>query len=203
MPTSKYVTNARDFVKSLEAHELKYHLDIMDTLAISLNNIRYRAALKYMYPSKYSVDVVKQVGINKHGGATMMAFHRGASGRLIPLTRLQPPKADKLTRRTGILFGVLVSPGTWQKSKTQYRLRADPRLMFWIRPQKEGNTSHYSGRMTITGRPGDDLEYRLMHESRGARGTGIKRPFLAPAIQDEFPQITRNLNKVVNILRVA
>jgi len=199
MADSKIVLRSRDFINNLNKIDLAMHMEKMDALAGSLDSVRQRAAIRYMYPRKYSKSqiVVKR---NKHNNP--VAYVRGSGGYLTPLVKLQPSRSDKLTVRTGLLQDVLLMPGAWSKSKQQYSFRSNPNLMLWVRPQREGNVNYYMARFSITGRSGDDLEYRIKHETRGDR-SGMKRPFIAPSMNDESSLITQKISGILSKIRTA
>lgn len=182
MAKSKVSINADEFVKNLSKAGLGYHMDIMTGFTRHLDNARMRAGDKYIIPRKAGLP------------RTKAGFRR--------LYKLQPSHPKMLTERTGFLKKILKSVGAWKITKKIARLKADPHLLFWVRPQRVGKRRLYIARASITEKGDSEVKYRVAHEKHGDK-SGLKRPFFEPALMDEKQVIAKMLKANIYKLRIA
>ena len=173
MAKSRVSVNAKEFVQTLTKEQLKYHQENMVAISDAMDQVRMDAANKMIIPRRGPYPATTR-------------------SRYI-LYKRQPAVSGKLTERTGLLKRILKSPGSWTKSKTRRRLKADPHLLFWVSPQSEGNKKFYVARLSIVEKGSADVRYRIKHETRGIRGR--IRKFLEPALEQNKKTFTRNLGK--------
>ena len=149
-------SNAKEFLKRLDKCNLERHHDIMMAFADNLDDIRFKAVERYMYPKA---------------------------------PRKVKARPDKLTIRSGKLANIMRHQGQWNvpRSLAEARLKAGQNLLFWIRPQIKSDRAEYMARLSVVEAGDAGVKYRVNHEARGDR-RGVRRPFLAPAINDNRPR---------------
>lgn len=182
MAKSLVKINAQEFVRKLTKAQKKLNRDVLVAFSHILDNVRMKAADKYIIPRK--------------GPAPTKGKGTGY------LAKIQPPDKTYLTERTGLLKRVLKSSGSWSKSFTTMRLRASKHLLFWVTPQTEGNKFYYLARMSVVEKGVPGVKYRIRHETHGSRN-GTIRKFFEPALNDERRNIPTALNKVLQIMRTV
>lgn len=182
MAKSQITINAKEFINSLNKEQKEMHRDIMTRLTVNMDNIRKKAADKFIIPRRAG---------KPHGNLHIA---------LRALYKMQPTDPRRLTERTGLLKDILKSNGTWSRSLRNMRLRASEHLLFWIKPQKEGSRYSYLMNLAIMPRGSKAVKNRIENEIRGSQ-SGVKRPFFEPAIMDEKDNINRSVSEFLNVLR--
>lgn len=191
MATNRLLSNAKEFVKSLDDTEKMLHRRAMEGIALWMDDVRTVAVNKFIVPNKFrDITIVK-----KHESGDIRAHFKSSAktdparpwlwGRLRPISALQKAVPDRLTSRTGLLASVISSDGTWKAnrdfseykwvSKYKSKIKGDSidpgeSVLLWVRPQKNG----YLSRFTF----GKGNNKYLKHRLDKAR----QRPFLQPAI---------------------
>jgi hypothetical protein len=173
MATNRILTNAKEFVKSLDEAQLKIHRETLIGISSWADLVRDKAVADHMEQNKFKSQTV--IRRNKQGD--VVAYVITGNG-LRRHTLMQKPVAAKLTIRTGRLASIVKAQGTWQTNKKATEIKftgkgeAGSHVLMWVRPQMGKG---YQVRFTF-GKGGANtfLEYRL----RKAK----QRPFLPPSI---------------------
>lgn len=197
-------SNAKEFIKRLEATGAEYNTRIMERIASIMDSIRYDSGNKEIIPNRILGRKIVQ---GKDGDKIALVltpivyFRHGekhyAGSRYRYLRQLQPSVPGKVTERTGQLKETLTSPGSWKYTKRQAKLiGCSPHLNFTINPQYSDNQVSYVGTMAIRDSgPVKNMNMRLRQEAKG-------RKFFEPAINrnksNVEPELMRGINAVVN-----
>lgn len=197
MARSEVKSNAKEFVKRLDAVSKAYHIGVLSSIATSIDMARQLAVSGYMNPR-----------------GAKPSFHyefntvTWPSGKKYTYRNKVFDKSPKLFIRSGRLANVLTMAGTWDKNKmgSESRFRgsgADAKhVMSWIRPQHSGGVNSYLSRYSITEKGDAGIKYRVLHEKGGVmrrdvsgnnfndrRGSLIRaRPFFQPAMNAKFSE---------------
>jgi len=186
MATNRILTNAKEFVKSLDEAQLKIHRETLIGISEWADLVRNKSVTDHMEQNKFKSETVIRRGsltkkTDKNGnevgiGRDYIAYV-GTRNGLRAHILVQKPVADKLTIRTGRLASIVKAQGTWQTNKKATEIKftgkgeTGSHVLMWVRPQMGKG---YQVRFTF-GKGGDAfLEYRL----RKAK----QRPFLQPSI---------------------
>lgn len=194
MATNRILSNAKEFIKSLDDTEKMLHQRAMEGIAGWMDEVRHVAVDKFMIPNKYrNITIIKKNeksgDIEAHYKSTQQTdpYRPWYWGKLRPISWRQKTDFDRLTIRTGYLASVVKSDGYWKANRdwseykwiSRYKSKIkgeglDPgeSVLLWVRPQKNG----YMTRFTFgKGNYGKPLQYRLNRAK--------ERPFLQPAIK--------------------
>lgn len=204
MATNRILSNAREFVKSLDAAALEIHKQTMIGMADWIDNVRQAAVKEFMVPNAFaSRTIVKRItrkfniftGKWEHiDDGDLGAWVMMGNGHLKRLNKIQKPHASKTTVRTGRLAHVIGIKGEWKLNRpaTDLRFAATGKdsdvPLFWVRPQTVGSGPGairvYIARISFKDTD-EYMKYRLSNETGGpVRGGRNKpaRPFMKPAI---------------------
>lgn len=186
MATNRILSNAKEFVKSLDDAEKALHQRAMLGISDWMEEVRIAAVDKFIVPNNYKN---RTAYIKKKDGTweAKFIYPNGGKGSL---SRVQKKDPTRMTTRTGLLAAVISANGTWKANRDYSELKwvkgnssrvrtivtdeQDPgqHVLMWVRPQKNG----YMSRFTFgKGGKGTQISYRL--------GRARQRPFLQPAIK--------------------
>lgn len=186
MAKTQVTLNAEEFIRDLTKVQESLHNDIMYGITSAMDRIRKTSGEQMIIPRR---------GQKPTGNA--QGFKRG----MIRLYKDQPSHSTKLTERTGMLKQILLSAGTWTRSIKQMRLKASKHLVFWVKPQKEGNDRSYIAMLSIMEKGDVRIKYRIMNETTGESVKGKKRPFFEPALKAEKPYLEKEIQIPIRKLR--
>lgn len=196
MATNRILSNAREFVKKLDAVEKQLLREKMMGIADWMDKVRQSAVNDFMEPNKYKSTTF----VRKNRQGDLVAFVR-YDGRIYPHRRLQKPVRNKVTIRTGTLAKAVTAPGRWQVNRpgTENKFNGQGQfgktVLMWIRPQSNGLLCRFTfGK----GKSIPFLEYRLAHNRKG-------RPFIEPAVrmnqtvfdQTVYKRIAKTANQTI------
>lgn len=186
MATNRILSNAKEFVKTLDEADKRLHRDAMLGIADWMEEVRVAAVDNFIVPNKYKSRTAYIKDKNGNWQAKIV-YPNGGRGAL---SRVQKTDPSRMTTRTGLLAATISANGTWKanrdnsqmtwKKSTGSRVKTivtdgedlGKHVLMWVRPQKVG----YLVRFTFgKGGSGGQIGYRL--------GKAKQRPFLQPAIK--------------------
>lgn len=178
MATNRILSNAKEFVKSLDEAQLKIHRETLNGISEWSDLVREKAVSDFMEPNKFKSQTI--IRRNKNGD--VVAWVRTDNGGLVRHTKKQKAVAQRPTTRTGRLASVVIAKGNWKVNRKATEIKftgkgeAGSHVLMWVRPQSNGYLVRFTFGKGSTGKTGDSFLHGRLWQAK-------KRPFVEPAIK--------------------